>query len=94
VAAKLKAEGVKAGVPDIFIPAPRGKLHGLFVEVKAEGGRLSAAQERMMRVLLNCGYACLWARGWERAWKEIKAYLDNGNVEPWPVKRKRPAKKP
>ncbi|MDR2820943.1 MAG: VRR-NUC domain-containing protein [Desulfovibrio sp.] len=85
VAAKLQAEGVKAGVPDIFIPAPRGKLHGLFVELKAETGRLSDAQEAMMRTLLTCGYACIWARGWERAWKAIKGYLDSETVELWPA---------
>lgn len=31
---KLKAEGVKAGVPDIHLPAPRGNYHGLYIEAK------------------------------------------------------------
>ena len=30
VAGKLRDEGVKAGVPDIFLPVPRGKYHGMF----------------------------------------------------------------
>ena len=29
VAARLKDEGVKAGVPDLFLPVPRGAFHGL-----------------------------------------------------------------
>lgn len=33
-ASRFKLEGVKAGVPDIFIPVPKGKFSGLFVEMK------------------------------------------------------------
>jgi len=39
VAAKLRAEGVRAGVPDIFLPVPRGSAHGLYIELKRKGGR-------------------------------------------------------
>jgi hypothetical protein len=34
VAAKLKKEGVKPGVPDTFLPVPMGRYHGLFIELK------------------------------------------------------------
>lgn len=34
VAARLKAEGVRSGVSDIFLPAPRCGHHGLFIEMK------------------------------------------------------------
>ena len=33
-AGKLKAQGVKAGVPDIFLPVARGRYHGLWIEMK------------------------------------------------------------
>ena len=33
-AGKLKAEGVKAGVPDMCLPVSNGKYHGLFIELK------------------------------------------------------------
>lgn len=75
VAARLKAEGVKAGVPDIFLPAPRGQAHGLFIELKAEGGRVSAAQRNRLAALARQGYACRVCYGWEEAWREIQAYL-------------------
>ena len=33
-AAQLKAEGVKAGVPDVCLPVARGRFHGLWLELK------------------------------------------------------------
>lgn len=33
-AARFKMEGVKPGVPDLFLPVPRGPWHGLFIELK------------------------------------------------------------
>lgn len=83
VAAKLKAEGVKAGVPDIFIPAPRGNSHGLFVELKARGGYVSDHQRYMMALLCQQGYACIVSYGWKEAWKEIEEYLQSDKVELW-----------
>ena len=34
VARKLKAEGVKSGVSDIFLSVARGGYHGLYIEMK------------------------------------------------------------
>lgn len=34
VAGRLKAEGVKSGVWDVFLPAPRNGKHGLYIEFK------------------------------------------------------------
>ena len=43
-AIKLKAEGVRAGVPDLVFILPGGRFAGL--ELKAENGRLSDAQKQ------------------------------------------------
>ena len=34
-ASNLKKQGVKAGVPDLFLPVGRGSYHGLFIELKS-----------------------------------------------------------
>ena len=38
-AARMKRQGVKAGVPDLMLPVARGGYHGLFLEMKAALGR-------------------------------------------------------
>ena len=55
-AGKLKAEGVTAGVPDLFVPGRRA-----FIEVKKPGGRISPAQRDMMVKLRLLGYDCIVA---------------------------------
>ena len=61
--AKLKAEGVSPGVPDLFIPA-----WGLWVEMKrSKGGTLSPEQRDWIAYLDDCGYQCIVGRGFEDA---------------------------
>jgi hypothetical protein len=45
-AARLKAAGVKAGVPDICLPVARGDWHGLYIELKVGKNKLTEAQRR------------------------------------------------
>lgn len=75
VARKLKAEGVKSGVPDVFLPWPKGGFHGLFIEFKRrKGGSVSPAQKEVMENLRKAGYAVEVAHGWEEATKIVKQY--------------------
>ncbi len=75
-AANLKRQGVKAGVPDLFLPVPRADYHGLFIELKAGRGRLSEKQEAWLTALSQQGYAAMVCYGWDCAAEEIVKYLE------------------
>ena len=75
-AARLKAEGVKPGVPDICLPVPRGDKHGLYIEMKRRrGGSVSADQLKWLDNLMRQGYECHVCRGCEEARQVILDYL-------------------
>lgn len=64
VAARLKAEGLRPGVPDLCIPVARGKYHSLYIEMKAPGGKPSAEQVEWihrLRAQGMCAYCCIGA---------------------------------
>lgn len=74
------------GWPDLFIAAPRGGYHGLFLEIKAEGTRLlklnhtfvsDHIEEQADRIndLCNCGYFATFAVGFDQAKNEIDRYM-------------------
>lgn len=76
VAAKLKAEGVKAGVPDIFFAWARLGYHGLFIEMKrVKGGSTSPDQERMIEILRFAGFLVVVCKGCEEAKTALKKYM-------------------
>ena len=75
-ARKLKAEGVKAGIPDLFLPVARGRYHGMFIEMKREKvGCTTAAQERMIEALQTQDYAAVVCHGCNDALLSIQNYL-------------------
>ena len=76
-AARFKAQGVKAGVPDVCLPVARGKYHGLYIELKrVKGGRVSAAQEEYIEALRKQGYKVTVCFGMEQARDVIVEYLE------------------
>lgn len=74
-AARFRAAGVKAGVPDLCLPVAAGGYHGLYVEMKTAGGRVSPAQKWYMERLMEQGYFCRVCYGADAAIALIKAYL-------------------
>lgn len=76
VAARMKKEGVRAGIPDLFLAVSSGGFHGLFIEMKKpKGGRVSKNQSSMMKLLSEQGYSAKVCCGWVGARAEIERYL-------------------
>jgi len=62
-AAKLKAMGVKKGIPDIQIPA-----WNLWIEMKRQkGGSISLEQKNRHEYLISIGHTVIVAKGFEDA---------------------------
>ena len=75
VAAKLKAEGVVAGVPDLLFAYPSGEWHGLFLEMKnGRAGVVSENQKRMMMLLTQHGYKCVVCRTHDDFFAQLHEY--------------------
>lgn len=74
-AAKLKAEGVKAGVPDIFLPVARRGYHGFYIELKVGINRPSKDQLAWHEALKLEGYNVDVCYGWQEAAHTIIYYL-------------------
>lgn len=74
--ARLKAEGVRAGVPDMFLAIPAGGYAGLWLEFKTARGRVSREQRLMMETLSAQGYRCEVCRGLSAAVECVERYLD------------------
>jgi hypothetical protein len=80
--AMLKREGVKQGVPDIFLPVARGPYHGLFIEMKAgKRGKVSEQQEYYLNRLAWNGYQAIVCRDTDSAIKAITNYMTLGLPE-------------
>jgi hypothetical protein len=52
----LKAEGVRAGVADLFLMEASGEFHGLWIEVKLPKGRQSDKQKEFEKIATERGY--------------------------------------
>lgn len=76
VGAKLKATGVKKGVPDLLLPVANKTHHGLFIELKRiKGASTSPEQKAWIAKLNEQGYMAVVCRGFEEAKKTIEDYL-------------------
>lgn len=83
-AARMKGEGVRKGIPDVFLPFPI--MHnqilkcGLYIELKKiKGGTASVEQLEFEHYCLSVGYAYKLALGWRDAADAIEAYLGYNN---------------
>jgi len=90
--AKAKAEGVKAGVADCFLPIPMPLIEnnflvkqysGLYIELKREtGGKPSKEQLEFKLDVERYGYKHVIAKGWREGRQALVAYLAARPGEP------------
>lgn len=77
VAAMLKAEGVKAGVPDLMLPVARKGYNGAFWELKVSPNKPTAPQLQWASKLKAEGYYCaVIFDSVEAGMFEIESYLE------------------
>lgn len=79
--AYMKAEGLKAGVPDVCLPVARQGFHALYIELKRprtatqRAGTVSDAQSGMLDGLNQEQNLAIVCWGWEEAAKAIIDYV-------------------
>lgn len=74
VAKRLKAEGMRAGVPDLCLPvAARGAI-GLYIEMKTATGPVSGDQKRWHAALRAAGHIVVVCRSIESAIAELREH--------------------
>lgn len=73
--ANLKRQGLKKGVPDMCLPVARGGKHGLYIELKRRGGRVSPEQAWWIKGLNSVGYSACVCYGAVEAIETICKYL-------------------
>jgi len=78
VGAQLKAEGVRAGYPDIALDVARGRWHGLRIELKRADRSNHATPEQCVWLerLRQYGYQAVVCYGAQEAINVITTYLD------------------
>ena len=74
-AAIFKAMGVRAGVPDLFLPVASGNKHGLYIEMKADKGKPTENQLDWLEYLARAGYEVAICYDWMRAADTTVRYL-------------------
>ena len=75
--ARLKEEGVRAGVPDLCLPVARGPYGSLFIEMKRRmGGIVSPQQRKWIKALREAGNKVEVCAGFIAARDEIIEYLE------------------
>ena len=72
----MKAEGLKAGVPDVHLPIASCGYNGLWIELKVGKNRPTEAQKQWHDALRAMGHKVCVCYSAQAAWDEITGYLD------------------
>lgn len=79
--ARMKAEGMRAGVSDLMLPVARHGFHGLFIEMKVGKNPLTVDQAKWLERVGEQGYMAVCCRGADAAMDTIKSYLHSGYTQ-------------
>ena len=76
-AARLKCEGVLAGVPDLFLAVPNQdhNAHGLFIEMKVGANKASEKQVRVLKDFGKAGYHTALVYSFDQFRNDISTYI-------------------
>ena len=80
--ARLKAQGLKSGVPDVCLPTAHGGYIGLYIEMKVKPNKPTENQKRWLRALREAGHMVAVCYGFEEARDLIEKYLRLPNMIP------------
>lgn len=72
---KMKKEGWRKGVPDLFLALPSVDCGGLWIEMKAEKGKASQEQLEYLERLSGVGYEAHLCKGADAAIHVISEYM-------------------
>ncbi len=75
-AGKALKQGMKKGVPDLFLPVKQGGFSGLYIEMKSTKGRVSVEQSRYLKCAAENGYAISVCYSANEAIKRIEDYYE------------------
>ena len=71
----MKAEGMRAGVPDVHLPVPVPGFAGLWIEMKAGKNKPTPEQRKRMEALEAHGHLCVVCYCWLDAAAVVEKYL-------------------
>ena len=74
--ARLKRKGVKPGVPDVLIFEPKGKYHGLALELKIKGNYMTLEQKHWFTRLEMKGWFCKCCYNFDEVQETVTNYLE------------------
>ena len=73
--ARLKAQGLKSGVPDVCLPTAHGGYIGLYIEMKVKPNKPTENQKQWLRKLREQGHLTAVCYSWEEAKQLIERYI-------------------
>lgn len=76
IAARMKSEGMKSGVPDLCLPVASSGYHGLYIELKrVKKSTTSENQNKWLDMLNRENYLAIVCKGADEAIAALKGYL-------------------